>query len=152
MAEDAKESWEISPFSTIVLCVPEDFDTSKDYVFKVFDKLANLKERLNLMYGPLGYNKWKAPCCLAVGNMCCLVKKNWQEDKEENSAYLQTALDELLDYVVETGVQTLEFIHYGNFFYGKVDWNCVKDMIRETFMDYDVSILYLNIRNGDEEE
>ena len=121
-------------------CISGDFTLGAG-IAKEMDRIFNMKEMLNLLWGPISpmKDKWSAPCCLPCANVFNLVTKEKYWHKP-TLASLRTALEEMYSLAVKMGVTKIAMpkISCG---LDRLDWEKVSPMIQEIFADTDIEIL-----------
>ena len=121
-------------------CISGDFALGAG-IAKEIDKRFNMREMLNLMWGPISpmRNKWTVPCCLPCMNVFNLVTKEkyWHKPTLDS---LRKSIEEMASFAVEMGVKKIAMPKIGCGL-DKLDWDDVSVILRETFDDLDVEIL-----------
>ena len=121
-------------------CISGDFALGAG-IAKVIDERFNMREMLNLMWGPISpmRNKWTVPCCLPCMNVFNLVTKEkyWHKPTLDS---LRKSVEEMASFAVEMGVKKIAMPKIGCGL-DKLDWDDVSIILRETFDDLDVEIL-----------
>lgn len=124
----------------IAHCISADFALGAG-VAKQIDDVFNMREMLNLHWGPIsGYeDQWDAPCCLPCMNVFNLVTKEKYYHRPTLES-LRSALEELMEFVVELGIKKLAMPKIGCGL-DRLNWDDVSVMIQEIFLECDVEIM-----------
>lgn len=138
--EEKKNLFDVPQGWWLAHCISADFALGAG-VAQQIDQQFNMREMLNLMWGPISSmcGKWSAPCCLPCGNVYNLVTKQRYYQKPTLDS-LRVALEEMASYVVEMGVKKIAMPRIGCGL-DRLNWDEVSHMIREIFTDIDVEIM-----------